>query len=101
MQRIGSLGAPIILVGDLNIPVVPGSTAADQTSRAFENLNAALTWLAPSNPVRTGCHEGFNSMLDLVFHSAKLSAWNPRAAVLTDPPWNYVRRMNPTTMFLA
>ncbi len=86
VTRIAELTAPVILVGDLNIPVAPGSAASDQTSDAFKALNAALTWLAPTNPVRTGCHPGFNSMLDLVFHSPGLSVWNPAAEVQRPDP---------------
>lgn len=58
---------PVILTGDFNIPVDPGSADGNQSSAAFTTLAQTATWLNPSNPIKTQCSPSFNSMLDLFF----------------------------------
>ncbi len=58
---------PVIFVGDFNIPVDPASANGNQNSDAFTTLEQAMTWLRPSNPIKTQCSPSFNSMLDHVF----------------------------------
>ena len=56
---------PVIIAGDVNIPVEPGETETD--SEAFQTLLSTMTWMAPTNPVPTQCSPRFRSMLDHVF----------------------------------
>lgn len=74
---------PVLLLGDLNIPVEPGLTAFEVKLEAFDILTdgSALVWLAPLNPIKTQCDPRFNSMLDMVFYSRVLAAWKPSARI--------------------
>ncbi|WFE92272.1 hypothetical protein K1718_13180 [Roseibium porphyridii] len=66
-QWIERSDVPVILTGDFNIPVEPGSTDGNTSSDAFQTLASVSKWLAPSNPVKTQCSDRFDSMLDLFF----------------------------------
>ena len=71
---INRADVPVILLGDTNIPIEPGHHAADVTSPAFGKLttDAGLIWIEPSNPHRTQCTPGFNSMLDQIYRTENL-----------------------------
>jgi endonuclease/exonuclease/phosphatase family metal-dependent hydrolase len=58
---------PVILTGDLNIPIKPTSANGNGSSLAFRTLSEIMTWHRPSNPVKTFCGHLFDSMLDHVF----------------------------------
>ena len=75
------LDAPVILVGDFNIPVAPESTGGASAS-AFNTLKETpLVWVRPENPLKTQCDPQFNSMLDLIFHSPSASDWEFEARI--------------------
>lgn len=63
--------APVILVGDFNIPIEPGATPQEVSSVDFLELtkDKTLVWVAPSNPYKTQCDPAYNSMLDQIYHS--------------------------------
>jgi endonuclease/exonuclease/phosphatase family metal-dependent hydrolase len=73
-QWIRKQDVPVILLGDTNIPIEPGTTAAGVTFPAFRKLvdDGGLIWVEPSNPIKTQCDDTFNSMLDQVYHTATL-----------------------------
>ena len=62
---------PVILLGDFNIPIEPGTTPEKVKSPDFLELtkDKALIWVPPSNPYKTQCHPGYNSMLDQIYHT--------------------------------
>ncbi len=62
---------PVILIGDTNIPIRPGLTAAQVDSLAFREFTRddVLTWVEPDNPYKTQCNPNYNSMLDQIYHS--------------------------------
>ncbi|MFK4488890.1 endonuclease/exonuclease/phosphatase family protein [Bradyrhizobium sp. USDA 336] len=66
--------APVILLGDTNIPIEPGQTTEQVTAPAFRKLveDGGLVWNAPSIPIKTQCDPEFNSMLDQVYHTSNL-----------------------------
>lgn len=74
---------PVILLGDTNIPIEPGQNASQVTAAAFKKLTqeGGLTWLVPSNPIKTQCHPEFNSMLDQVYYTANLQPTTARAEI--------------------
>lgn len=76
MAELGSTGLATILLGDTNIPIDPGSMSpAGPHQTAFNNITGAgLTWILPSNPIKTQCSEEFNSMLDQVYVSSPAAA---------------------------
>lgn len=59
--------APVILTGDSNIPVSPGSSTGNPSSSAFQTITSVLQWREPTNPVKTQCSPSFDSMLDHFF----------------------------------
>ena len=62
---------PVILLGDLNIPIEPGTMVKKVVSRDFLELTKddALVWVVSSNPYKTQCDPDYNSMLDQFNHS--------------------------------
>lgn len=71
-QELNVGAMPTILLGDTNIPIEEPFTApAGAHVAAFDNIiGAGLTWVAPSNPMKTQCSDDFDSMLDQIFVSA-------------------------------
>lgn len=68
--------APVVFLGDTNIPIEPGDHAGDVNSAAFRKLtqDGGLIWIEPSNPYKTQCNPNFNSMLDQIYRTSNLPA---------------------------
>lgn len=69
-EHILAAGVPTVLLGDTNIPIEPGDEGAtDANEAAFNSLTsgASLTWVKPTNPIKTQCSPAYNSMLDQVY----------------------------------
>ena len=71
MDWVTERSVPVILGGDFNIPVEPG-TNGNSDSNAFSAITDSLSWISPSNPVRTLCIVGQTSMVDHFFVTPSL-----------------------------
>lgn len=81
-DRILQLTAPLLLVGDFNIPVRPSAARGNPNSEAFRTLvRTPLEWIRPVNPTTTQCDPQFDSMLDLVFRSPMYGPWSVTAEI--------------------
>jgi endonuclease/exonuclease/phosphatase family metal-dependent hydrolase len=83
-------GAPLILLGDTNIPIEPGQHSDDVTAAAFRNLldGASLAWIEPENPSKTQCNPIYDSMLDQVYRTSNLPV-SAAAAEIMFPEASY------------
>lgn len=78
--------APVILLGDFNIPVAPSEAQGPTNSPAFDIINADLVWSYPNNPIKTQCSPRYNSMLDLFFYSPQVQGWGPQSQIMLTTP---------------
>lgn len=74
-EWIKQADAPVILLGDTNIPIEPGVQSSEVPSPAFRKLtnDGGLIWIEPSNPHKTQCNPNYNSMLDQIYRTDNLS----------------------------
>lgn len=74
---------PIIAVGDWNTPVELGSGSPVPASD-FDAIvsGGVFDWVKPTNPIKTQCSAGYNSMLDHIFTRGAASTWGGSAEIL-------------------